>query len=606
MATIQQLNNYLKQRFIISSIPTFKSRFNLTIKFIAFFTLLMLLPITSCKTGKGEENQTNQKGTEDQQFKSIFHDAIAEKMIGHYDKAIELFEKCIVLKADNSAVYFALSDLYELQGNKSKALQLAEKAYQLDEQNKWYAMRLADLYFGLGDYKKSADYFHIAIDENEQNLELKFKYAEALIYSNQYAKAIEVMNQIEIETGKLPELSLTKHDMYLSLGDVAKAQDELTSLIASNPKNMAYRMVVAEYFLNTNQIEKAKKIIDEALAIQPNLGEAYVLLADIDLRNNNIANALKNLEKAFAQDDLLLERKLELIWGLAPYAFEIGNPEAKKFEAGLEKLFQLVYDPTLKSEMLHSYYGTFLKNQNKKTEAYEQFKLVCNLSASDYSSWDHLLNIEYELKFYKEMFEDGKKALELFPAQPMFYLLTGIGAYESKQYSEAEEYLFLGKDLVVQDDELLAEFYYHLGKTYCLQKNYSEGYSYLEQAKKKYPATAKYYGVKAKYLYEEGKIADAENEIKQGLSIEPNNAVILHIQGTIFLSKKDYQAALIALEKAAINDYTNGYILESYGDALFLSNNKEKAVQLWIEAEKNGNQSELLKRKIADKTYYEN
>ena len=302
----------------------------------------------------------------------------------------------------------------------------------------------------------------------------------------------------------------------------------------------------------------------------------------------------------------MIERKLELIWGLAPYAFEVGNPEAKKIEEGLSKLFKQVYDTSLKNEMLHSYYGTFLKNQNKKPEALEQFKIVCSLSASDYSSWDQLLNMEYELKLYQEMFEDGERAIELFPAQPMFYLLTGIGAYESLHYTDAEEYLFLGKDLVVQDDELLAEFYYHLGKTYCLQKNYSEGNSYFEQAKKKYPTTAKYYGAKAKYLFEDGKVIEAENEIKLGLAIEPTNSSILHIQGIIYLSKKDYPSALVALEKAAINDYTNGYILESYGDALYLSNNKEKALQLWIEAEKNGNNSILLKRKIADKIYYEN
>ena len=147
-----------------------------------------------------------------------------------------------------------------------------------------------------------------------------------------------------------------------------------------------------------------------------------------------------------------------------------------------------------------------IKNQNKKPEALEQFKIVCSLSASDYSSWDQLLNMEYELKLYQEMFEDGERAIELFPAQPMFYLLTGIGAYESLHYTDAEEYLFLGKDLVVQDDELLAEFYYHLGKTYCLQKNYSEGNSYFEQAKKKYPTTANRYGAQAKYLFEDGKV----------------------------------------------------------------------------------------------------
>lgn len=561
--------------------------------------------IISCKTQEGAtEGDTKERN--EQAFKNHFHDAIAEKMIGHYDRAIELFEHCLTLNQSSHATYFALSELYEITGNQNKAIESAQSAYRLDATNKWYALRLGDLFFSIGDYQNSAKYFDAGIDENEKNIDLKFKYAESLIYSNQYLKAIVVMDEIEVETGKLPELSLTKHDMYLALGENEKAEQELNSLIADNPSNVENRIVVADYFLKTNQLDKAKLIAEETIKLNPDNGTAYIIIADVELRKGNLEAAFENLRKGFVKDDVTIERKLELVWGLAPYAFEGENDEAKKIETGVESLFILIYDVELKNEKLHRYYGTFLKNQGKKPEALAQFKMSFALKSSDFSTMEQLLNIEYDMRAFNDMFIDGQKAIDLYPSQPMFYLLTGIGAYESGNFDAAEEYLFLGKDLVVQDPELAAEFYYHLGKISCLQKKYAEGYVHFEKSKDLLPTGAKVYGSKAKFLLEENKISEAEIEIKIGLGIDANNAVVLHAQGLIYLSKKEYASAVKSLEKAVMNDVNNALIIEKYGDALFLNGDKEKAIVTWIEAEKKGNNSTLLKRKIADKMYYEN
>jgi len=590
-----------------NKIPLSKYKTCKRYRLLLIFTFLLPLFVLSCKSTKDSVGEQPVKPNNDQHFKHYFHEAILQKMIGQYDRSIELFEKCLTFDQNSSACYFALSDLYERTGQSQKALEYANKAFQLDKTNKWFALRLADLYHQSGNYHQSANYYALGIGDEEENLELKFKYAEALIFSNQYAKAIKVMDEIEIETGKIPELSLTKHDMYLALGDKVNAEAELNSLITSNPGNLEYRLIVAEYFLNTNQTEKAKKIANETLVAFPENGASYVILADVELRSGSLTTAFDYLKKAFAKEDVTIDRKLELIWNLAPYAFDGGaNPDAKKIETGLEELFAIIYDPQLKNAQLHYYYGTFLQKQGEKDLALAQFKMVCLLSANDFNAWDQLLNIEYELRAYNDMFEDGKKAVELFPIQPMFYLLTGIGAYESGNYDAAEEYLFLGKDVVVQNNELLAEFYYHLGKVSCLQKQYKEGYRYFEQAKTTYPKLAKAYGSKARFLFLQGDIDEAEKEIKAGLLIDPNNPILLHVQGLLLIKKKNYSEAVKVLEKAAVRDYSNGLILESYGDALYLNGDKEKAISLWIEAEKNGNNSDLLKRKIADKTYYEN
>ena len=54
-----------------------------------------------------------------------------------------------------------------------------------------------------------------------------------------------------------------------------------------------------------------------------------------------------------------------------------------------------------------------------------------------------------------------------------------------------------------------------------------------------------------------------------------------------------------------MDNYAEFELLEKYGDALFLSGEETKALDVWAEAIRNGNKSVILQRKLADKKYYE-
>ncbi|MBK9590253.1 MAG: tetratricopeptide repeat protein [Crocinitomicaceae bacterium] len=571
---------------------------------LVLFTAI-IFSITNCKTQ--EEATPSKNGTTSrEQFKSLFHEAMSEKMIGHYDRATTLFEQCLILEPQNAAVHFALADLYEVVGDLPKAIQEANAAYDLDKTNKWYGIKVAQLYFKAGDYEKSASFFSLTITEEEKSLELKYQYAEALINSKQYAKAIVVLDDIEVETGKFAEMSLAKHDMYMILGQPEKAKAEIDLLLSENPTNVDFRMTVGQYYLDTDQYDKARTICQEIIKINPEFGEVYFLLGDIELRSNNVQKAMDFYGTGFAKESVSIERKLYFIDLLMPMAFSYSGPESKIVEKGLGDAFKSIYDPALKNAQLHTKYGDYLMQSGNKNAALEQFKIVAGLNSADYSFWKLILELEMELEDYPNLFIDSQKALELFPSQPEFYLFAGIAGYEVGKFSESEEFLFLGKDLVVNNNPLRAEFYTQLGVMNCVQKKYSEGYSNFEEAKKIDPTEAKSYGLKAYYLLQENKIQEAETEVEKGLTINPNSTDVIYTKGLLLIAKKQFQNAVDFLKSAAPKNLENGKFLELYGDALFLNGQKEDAIIIWQEALKNGNQSELLKRKIADKTYYEN
>lgn len=80
---------------------------------------------------------------------------------------------------------------------------------------------------------------------------------------------------------------------------------------------------------------------------------------------------------------------------------------------------------------------------------------------------------------------------------------------------------------------------------------------------------------------------------------------MLDLYGVVLIKKKSYNAAIVFLEKALYENIYNGSIMEHFGDAYFLSGEEVKGLELWKEAVKYGNDNQLLKRKIADKKYYE-
>jgi tetratricopeptide (TPR) repeat protein len=560
--------------------------------------LALLLGVISCKGGKDAV-----KSTPDDEYRITFHQAIQEKMRGNFDIAAELFEKCLELDPTSDASHFALSDLYERLGDQPRIMEHANRAFELDNSNKWYALRLAHLYFDMGNYHKSSEYFEKVI-EDEKNLEVKFKYAESLIYSHKYEQAIDVLNDIEVETGKSPHLSLTKHDMYLEMGDEESAKNELNSLIADDPSNIENRLIIADYFLRTNQMEAAEKVATETVELAPDNGEVRLIIADIELRKGNLAACFDHLRKGFNQDDVALGRKLALIGSLQRYAFE-DNDDAKVIESGVEDLYVIIYDEEAKNDTLHTQYGYFLQAQNKPEKAIEQFQKVVDINPDSYDSWIELLYAQYNADEYVGMLKNSKEAVELFPSQPPIFLLAGIAAYENKDFDSAAEWLYYGRDLVLQDMSLQSEFIHQIGKLSWLQKDYEQAHKYFDEAKVIDPYNGNIYRSKAYCYLEEGKEEAAFQEVESALDDAPINAFFLDLKGLLYFKIGKYEKAQKYIQNALVYEPANPDLIEHYGDVLFKLGEEEKAVKNWEQAERLGGYSKVLLKKIGERKYYE-
>jgi tetratricopeptide (TPR) repeat protein len=112
---------------------------------------------------------------------------------------------------------------------------------------------------------------------------------------------------------------------------------------------------------------------------------------------------------------------------------------------------------------------------------------------------------------------------------------------------------------------------------------------------------------KAHYFYgfsqlNSNNLQDAKEAIAQALLIKPNNPLFLGIYGVVLGKMKEIDAAKLAFTKAlATGGDQLPDVLEQYGDFLFQTNDATNALIFWKKAQEKGGNSEVLKKKIADK-----
>ena len=570
-------------------------------KRLFYIAVLLGLVFTACKGGKdtvsAKESRLNTP------FRNTFHDALTLKMIGRYDTAAVLFEECLIMDPTSHACHAALSDIYEGFGENDKAFEHAEAAYNLWPENPFYVKRVAQLYYNRGEYTKSVEFFEKVIEE-EKNVKVKFTFTDALIKSRNYKRSIEMIDELEVELGQSPQFALTKRDLYIEIGEPEKGEAELQKLLDDNPTNIDYYYAVADYYLSTKQGDKAMDLVPAMAAMKPTSGIPFIVSADVHLRDENFDQAFNDLDSAFIAGDVPEENRYQFLRKLMQFAFLPGNPNAEVLQNGLDGLYTTIDSTDETNPEILALESEYYLETGNAEKAAVVLKKVVDASPDHYENWQSLVMLEFDSWQFEECAQTAENAIDYFPSQPFFYLMKGYAEIENGNLEKAQEYVFLGRDLVVKNKELTAEFEVVMGMILKEKGEFTKAIEYYNKAKKTDPTSAWPYIEEANALVAQNQHSAAYSVLDKALSEFPNNPNILDAYGTIYFDQEKYEEALIKFEAALVNKNYPAVILEHYGDALFLTGKERDANDIWKESRKQGNYSPVLKRKIEDKKYY--
>jgi tetratricopeptide (TPR) repeat protein len=469
--------------------------------------------------------------------RETYFEASKQKVLGNYEKAIELFNKCLEQDPADAAAMYELANIYTDQGKVSEAASLAERAAELDPANKWYKTLLIQLYQAQGKFTDAGRIIDQLIVAEPDNIEYYQDEALNYIYDNDYKNAVKSYDILEQKLGINEDISIQKEKIYIMMGKPDKAIEEIRKLSGAYPDEPRYLEMLAELYMTSGMYDQALEVYNEILKVDPENPYINISLSDYYRKKGDKTKSLEYLKAGFANPNLDIDSKVSIL--LAYYSVnEIYNSyKDEAFELATILIKAHPDDPKA-----HSIYADFLVQDKRYEEARMAFLKVISIDSTKYLVWEQLLFVESELRNNQAMADESKRALELFPEQPMLYLFAGAANFQLKDFDAAAKYFKNGANFVVGNDKMLAQFYSYQGDTYFQLKDHQQSDEAYEKVLKIEPDNVLVLNNYAYYLSLRGEsLEKAEQMAKKAVELEPGNSSYQDTYGWVLFRLARYE-----------------------------------------------------------------
>ncbi len=546
----------------------------------------------------------NQLSPEQQRkFDYFYYEAANLKNADKYDAAYDLFSYCLSLDTASSPVLYELA-MFQLQRNRpEKAVEMLKSAVAHSDDNFTYRMTLAGLYRNLGMYGEASDSYEELVKRYPDKSELNYYLADALTQEGEIGAAIDAYNVLESTMGMNETLSLQKFKLYQTLKQPDKAFEEIEKLANKYPMNARYRLLMGDLHLENEETEKALACYQQAHEIDPDDPRYIVSMANYYDQTGDKEAAEQEIRDALVNEKLDVETKVGI---LSRYVQRL-----QQTQQGIENansLFQTLLDQHPEDTELKLMYGSLLMAQQKEEEAKFQFQLVTEMEPSNEGAWQQLLNISLKGEDIPEVIRICTRCKELFPEAPEYYFYLGIGYYMQEKYQESLDTYYAGLKIIPEGNGVVkSNFYGQIGDLYYQMEKMDEAYKAYDEALKYNENNAPVLNNYSYFLTLDKKdLKKAERMAAQCIKLEPDNATYLDTYAWVFFVQGNYTLAKIYIENALSKDKTNSAeLVDHYGDILYMSGEKDKALEQWKKAKEMGKDTDVLKQKIAKGIYIE-
>lgn len=403
-----------------------------------------------------QKETDNEVVTLDDGFQDYFYEAIKQKCMENYDKAIEALEKGKAIEPENPIVYFELGKNYLAQKKYKDAYDSFEKVTKIDSENRWAWVGMYDVCYETHDYNQ-------AIIVVEKLVTFKEDYKEDLmsLYMNtqQFGKALDLINELNEKFGKTEKRELYKADILKDTKYQSAEKNNLIDQIKKFPREESNYIALIYLYSQSNQEEKSLEIAQKLEKEIPTSDWAQVSLFKFYLNNNNGDGAVKAMNIVFPSrkiDSKIKHRMLNEF-----LLFAQNNP---KYEPDLDKAIS--YFERDKGVKVASEIGKFYYSKSDWGKAIKYFEIHLKNAEEDVEIQLLLMQAYTEIQQFDILGKKADNMTQLFPTQPQFYYYAGLANNQIKNFKKAATFLESGLDFVVSDDALEINFNIQLGEAY--------------------------------------------------------------------------------------------------------------------------------------------
>ncbi|MCB9167098.1 MAG: tetratricopeptide repeat protein [Flavobacteriales bacterium] len=534
---------------------------------------------------------------------ALFMDATQARLKGDLDKAVPLFEQCLKVDPTNDAAMFELAKIYHLQQRPAEAIVLARKARDLDRNNIWYRFLLADLFEQAGQTEKAIEVYREVLQQWPDRVEVRMQLAHMLAEAGKVDDARKVFEDLREQMGASEELVLQEYGMLANAGRLEEAGAVLKDALAEDPDNLSYLSMLAELYDELGRADEALELYERVLREDPDDSMTRISLAEHYYGQGQLDEAFDELGVAFGDPDLDVDAKMQVMLGFFDMTDRqgAGNAEQEQLLGRAYELVDIMINAHPESGKPLTLKGDFLLRDGRYLEARDAFRAALVHDHDKYPIWSQVLQLDLQANDDEGLKNDAAQAIELFPTNPELYLYHGLALSRLKEHDAAIEALVTGRDLVVDNDPLLAQFWSSLGDAYNEAGKYNSSDDAFEHALALDPKNATTLNNYAYYLSVRGeRLAKAKEMSKLSNELSPGQPSYEDTYAWVLYRNGEFAEARTWVEKALVNGGSNeGVILEHYGDILYALGDPSGAWEQWKKARDLGGASGAIDRKAS-------
>ncbi|MBN1980103.1 MAG: tetratricopeptide repeat protein [Chitinivibrionales bacterium] len=511
---------------------------------------------------------------------------------GTFQKAMEMYQKALMLQPQNIDALFALGECQEKMGDITSAIITYEQAVMMNP-------NLSKEYKALGD-------LYMRQKKNDEAMRVYLKYLEK--------------NPSDIEIAKQVGL------YYYDKKDYQNAAKTLGAMQGKTALSLNVQYILADAYFNTQQYEKAAAILKE-------LSNNRTLKAD--LRKQIFYMLAQSYEKVNKVNEAMD------IYDLYMKFPNVFDPEIAYKRAFIREKTNPTVAKQLYQQNIRTYpndYRNYLhlgqlyaKDNSTASNAVSLLEKAAAMSAKDQSVWLVIADIYYKLNMTEKALDAYRKYIEIDPKNVDANIKIGTILVDKGKINEGLVYLETANTFSPDNEAVLGA----LAKGYLQTNRTNEAISLLNKVKAKkpndveirknlYTAYLKVGDKKsavdeinevlkvkrndtllflyAKLLFEEGKVKEAEGVIEDIKATNPENLNALMLLGKIFKSRKKYDEALEVYKEVIYIDANYAPALYERAEIYMLEDKPQWAERFYdraLRADPNYGLAELGKARLA-------
>ena len=405
-------------------------------------------------------------------FQTHFYDAMKHKALGNYSKAIDELLMCEKLNSIESVVFHELGINYFKLKQFERAEFNLQKAIELNADNFWYKESLYHLYIEQNRFEEATLALQPMLTRHpDYKQDLVNLYFEV----GRYQEALNVLDELDYNFGINAARDSIRKDIYDRSGLEAQRIAHLKTRLQETPEDPSNFLNLIYAYSELNKKKEAFETAQEFLKQHPKSHFVHVALYKFYLDAKEHDKAIASMKIVATSTVVLPSFKVKVLNDFMSFIEK--HPEYKSVL--LEVTNSVTENSASRSDLE---WADYYYNQKNYLKAISSYIKALEFDPNNFTIIKNLALLYLETNQFETAVLFTNDQLEMYPSQPLLYLVNGMANKALNNLDMAVESLSMGLDYIYDNNEIQYDFYKQLSATYELQGNIEASEAFTKKA----------------------------------------------------------------------------------------------------------------------------